>query len=70
MANFNNDSLSENWNDRPRAFNYSDDLHFFSNDSNRWNYNPFINTPERERQIYAGRLERCEHMARGSATLL
>ena len=51
MANFNNDSLSENWNDRPWAFNYSDDFYFFSNDSNRWNYNP-EREGERERERF------------------
>ena len=36
----------------------ADEFDFFSNDSNRWNYNPFINTPnadperEREREVY------------------
>ena len=24
----------------------TDEFEFFSNDSNNWNYNPFINTPD------------------------
>jgi hypothetical protein len=45
MAIFSNDSEPENWNYNPHAADYADDFCFFSNDSNKWNYNPFINTP-------------------------
>ena len=45
MANFSNDSEPENWNYNPHAADYADDFCSFSNDRNKWNYNPFINIP-------------------------
>jgi hypothetical protein len=48
MANFSNVSEPENWNDRPHAFNFSDEFYFFSNDSNNWNYNRERETDFRE----------------------